>query len=542
MDSYAWQDSAWVNEGRAKRNAGEAPISIYEVHLGSWKRNGEAFLTYRELAESLIPYAREQGFTHLELLPITEHPYDGSWGYQCTGYFAPTSRFGAPADFAYFVDAAHRAGLGIILDWVPAHFPKDMHGLSFFDGTHLYEHADPRLGEHADWGTYIFNLGRSEVFEFLLNSALFWVDKYHLDGLRVDAVASMLYLDYSRKAGQWVPNRYGGRENLEAIAFIRRFNELLHEQFPGVLTFAEESTAWPMVSRPTYLGGLGFDLKWNMGWMHDMLKYIQNDPIFRRYHHNELTFSLIYAFNENFVLPLSHDEVVHLKKSMLSKMPGDTWQKFASLRALYGYMFAHPGKKLFFMGDEFGQWTEWNEKIGLDWALLDFDNHRGLLACMRDLNRLHQTQAALHELDFSWEGFQWIDLHDVDNSIVSFVRKAKAIQLAEPGDSEPPVVVRDNLPETPPEPPPPPSAEGPYPEHIVVLANFTPVPRTGYRVGVPQTGHYREIFNSDSAHYGGSNVGNGSGLTVEETSWQGQRYSVVVSLPPLAVVYLKPDA
>jgi 1,4-alpha-glucan branching enzyme len=429
----------------------------------------------------------------------------------------------------------------VILDWVPAHFPKDMHGLSFFDGTHLYEHADPRKGEHTDWGTYIFNLSRNEVFEFLLNSALFWVDKYHIDGLRVDAVASMLYLDYSRKSGEWVPNQYGGRENLEAIAFIRRFNEVLHEHFPGVLTFAEESTAWPMVSRPTYLGGLGFDLKWNMGWMHDMLKYIENDPIYRRYHHGQLTFSLIYAFSENFVLPFSHDEVVHLKKSMLSKMPGDLWQKFANLRALYAYMFAHPGKKLLFMGSEFGQWTEWNEKTGLDWPLLNFDTHKGVLACMRDLNHLHKAEAAMHEVDFAWEGFEWIDLHDVDNSIISFVRKAKVIEPPKPEDGEPPVVVHDNLPESQTRPSAKPEPAKPYPEHIVVVANFTPVPRTGYRVGVPQLGQYREIFNSDSAHYGGSNMGNGGGLTVEETSWQGRPYSVVITLPPLAVVYLKKD-
>jgi 1,4-alpha-glucan branching enzyme len=538
---FEWHDAAWM-AARKEHQAIQAPISIYEVHLGSWKRNGEAFLTYRDLAETLIPYVKEQGFTHLELLPITEHPYDGSWGYQCTGYFAPTSRYGTPADFAYFVDAAHEAGLGIILDWVPAHFPKDMHGLSFFDGTHLYEHADPRLGEHADWGTYIFNYGRNEVFEFLLNSALFWADIYHLDGLRVDAVASMLYLDYSRKAGQWLPNKYGGRENLEAITFIRRFNEVLHDYFPGVLTFAEESTAWPMVSRPTYLGGLGFDLKWNMGWMHDILKYMENDPIYRRYHHGQLTFSLMYAFSENFVLPFSHDEVVHLKKSMLSKMPGDTWQKFANLRALYAYMFAHPGKKLLFMGSEFGQWTEWSEKTGLDWALLDFDTHRGLLACLRDLNHLHQTELALHELDFTWEGFEWVDLHDVDNSIISFLRKAKVKELPRPEDSEPPVVVPDNLPETQDQPPTPPTPPPPYPEHVLVIANLTPVPRQGYRVGVPQTGTYTEIFNSDSSHYGGSNMGNGGGLDTEAIAWQGHAQSVVITLPPLGVVYLKRQA
>jgi len=539
---FEWHDGEWMAARKEKQNL-QTPMSIYEVHLGSWKRHGEKFPTYRELADSLVPYAKEQGFTHLELLPITEHPYDGSWGYQCTGYFAPTSRYGAPADFAYFVDAAHRAGLGVILDWVPAHFPKDQPGLAFFDGTHLYEHADSRRGEHADWGTLIFNFGRNEVAEFLLNSALFWLDKYHLDGLRVDAVASMLYLDYSRQPGQWVPNKFGGRENLEAIDFLKRFNELVHQHFPSTLTFAEESTAWPMVSRPTYIGGLGFDLKWNMGWMHDILKYMQNDPIHRRYHHGQLTFSLIYAFSENFVLPFSHDEVVHLKKSMLDKMPGDLWQKFANLRALYGYMFAHPGKKLLFMGDEFGQWMEWSEKKELDWALLNYESHRGLQACVRDLHHLLKTEPALHEQDFTWEGFEWIDLHDVDHSVLSFLRKAQTaisaqtdLAAAQPTDpiptslldtaSQPNSQVSDSLIST-------------YPDFILAIANFTPVPRTGYRVGLPLPGHYTEIFNSDSAHYGGSNMGNGSGLEAEEIPWQGQNYSALITLPPLAVVYLK---
>ncbi len=535
---FDWNDGEWMTH-RKEHQSLQSPMVIYEVHLGSWKREGDRPLTYRELAESLVPYAHEQGFTHIELLPITEHPYDGSWGYQCTGYFAPTSRFGSPTDFAYFVDAAHQAGLGIILDWVPAHFPKDQHGLSFFDGTHLYEHSDPRLGEHMDWGTYIFNFGRNEVSEFLLNSALFWLDKYHIDGLRVDAVASMLYLDYSRKSGEWVPNKFGGRENLEAVAFLKRFNELMHQYFPDALTFAEESTAWPMVSRPVYLGGLGFDLKWNMGWMHDILEYITKESIHRRYHHNHLTFSLIYAFSENFILPFSHDEVVHGKRSMLSKMPGDMWQQFANLRALYAYMYAHPGKKLLFMGCEFGQWLEWNFQQGLDWVLLGFDTHRGLLACLRDLNQLYRAERALHELDFSPEGFEWIDFRDVEQSVVSFLRKAQPVPLPAGNDSTLPVVTADAVPEAAPEALP--NAPTPYPDFLVVATNFTPVPRTGYRVGVPLPGFYREVFNSDSSHYGGSNLGNSGGLSAEEYAWQGQPYSVLLTLPPLAVIYLKKD-
>ncbi len=513
LNQYAWRDAEWMAQ-RKERQSLQAPISIYEVHLGSWRRGAEAeadgkprFLTYRELADQLIPYAKEMGYTHLELLPITEHPFDGSWGYQTTGYYAPTSRFGSPDDFRFFVDEAHRAGLGILLDWVPAHFPKDGHGLGFFDGTHLYEHADPRQGEHTEWGTLIFNFGRNEVRAFLLSNALFWLEKFHLDGLRVDAVASMLYLDYARKAGEWIPNKYGGRENLEAVDFIKRFNELVHERFPDVLTFAEESTAWPLVSRPVYLGGLGFDLKWNMGWMHDMLDYMQNDPVFRRYHHNSLTFSLMYAFSENFTLPLSHDEVVHLKKSLLAKMSGDYWQQFANLRALYGYMYAHPGKKLLFMGAEFGQWTEWNHDEQLKWELLGFDTHRGLHQYVKDLNRLYQTEPALHEVDFDWQGFQWIDFRDVDQSIVTFLRKAK-----DPNDA------------------------------LVVAANFTPVPRSGYRVGVPFAGFYREVLNSDAAVYGGSNLGNAGGLPADEIAWQGQPYSVLLTLPPLGVLYLKAEA
>ena len=509
LSRYQWNDADWI-ASRKSRQKLQSPISIYEVHLGSWQRVKEEdnrFLTYRELAERLIPYVKDMGYTHIEFLPITEHPYDGSWGYQAVGYYAPTARFGTPDDFRYFMDAAHQAGIGVILDWVPAHFPKDAHGLGFFDGTHLYEHADPRKGEHTEWGTFIFNFSRNEVSAFLLSNALFWLEEYHLDGLRVDAVASMLYLDYSRQPGEWIPNEFGGRENLAAIRFLKRFNELVHEKFPDVLTFAEESTAWPMVSHPTYVGGLGFDMKWNMGWMHDMLEYMQKDPIHRRYHHNSLTFSLIYAFSESFVLPFSHDEVVHLKKAMLAKMPGDYWQQFANLRALYAYMYAHPGKKLLFMGGEFGQWNEWNFQTGLDWMLLDFEPHRKLQQFVKDLNRLYRSEPALHEVDFSWEGFQWIDFHDVDYSVVSFIRRAK-----DPA------------------------------EQIVVAANFTPVPRTGYRVGVPAPGFYKEILNSDSDVYGGSNLGNAGGLPAEETPWQGQPYSVLLTIPPLGVVYLKAEA
>jgi 1,4-alpha-glucan branching enzyme len=510
LNRYRWHDDEWMAT-RKQRQSLNGPMAIYEVHLGSWRREpdpeyGHRWMNYREAAESLVPYVKEMGYTHIQLLPITEHPYDGSWGYQTTGYFAPTSRFGTPDDFRYFVDKAHQAGLGVVLDWVPAHFPKDGHGLSFFDGTCLYEHADPRRGEHQDWGTLIYNYGRNEVRAFLLSSSLFWLDKYHIDGLRVDAVASMLYLDYSRNEGEWIPNEFGGRENLEAVAFLKRFNEVVHLEYPDTLTFAEESTAWSQVSRPTYLGGLGFDLKWNMGWMHDMLEYMQKSPVHRRYHHNNLTFSLLYAFTENFVLPFSHDEVVHGKGALLSKMPGDYWQKFANLRALYGYVYAHPGKKLLFMGGEIGQWDEWNHEGEVDWILLDHDSHRKLQECVKALNGLYVREAALHQVDFSWEGFQWIDLHDVDNSIVSFVRRAR-----DPKD------------------------------FVVVVANFTPVPREGYRLGVPAPGFYRELLNSDSAYYGGSNIGNAGGLPSEPTSWQGQPHSILLTVPPLAVVFFKSD-
>ncbi|MBP7690522.1 MAG: 1,4-alpha-glucan branching protein GlgB [Anaerolineales bacterium] len=511
LRQYTWQDADWV-AARAQRQNLETPMAIYEAHLGSWKRTADGqWLSYRELADTLIPYLKDLGYTHIETMPIAEHPYDGSWGYQVTGYYAPTARFGSPDDFRYFVDRAHQAGLGVIVDWVPAHFPKDEHGLGYFDGTHLYEHADPRQGEHKDWGTFIFNFGRNEVRNFLLSNALFWLEQYHIDGLRVDAVASMLYLDYSRKSGEWVPNRFGGRENLEAVDFLKRFNELVHQEFPGALTYAEESTAWPLVSRPVYLGGLGFDLKWNMGWMHDILEYMEKEPVFRRYHHHSLTFSMVYAFTENFVLSFSHDEVVYGKRSMLNKMPGDDWQRFANLRALYAYMYAHPGKKLVMMGCEFGQWNEWNFQTGLDWHLLDaaqpgHERHVQMLNFVRDLNRLYQAQPALYEVDFHWEGFQWVDFHDVDHSIVSFIRYAK--------DRRAP---------------------------IVVIANFTPVPREGYRVGLPVGGFYREILNSDSAHYGGSNLGNAGGLPSEPTSWQGQPHSAVITVPPLGVVYLQPE-
>jgi 1,4-alpha-glucan branching enzyme len=510
LSGYRWGDGYWM-AARKQTQSLDAPIAIYEVHLGSWKREsdqqyGQRWLTYRELAEQLVPYAKGMGYTHIELLPITEHPFDGSWGYQTTGYFAPTSRHGTPDDFRYFIDQAHQAGLGVIVDWVPAHFPKDGHGLSFFDGTHLFEHADLRQGEHQDWGSLIYNYGRNEVRAFLLSSAMFWLDRYHIDGMRVDAVASMLYLDYSRNEGEWIPNQYGGRENLEAVTFLKRFNEAVHLEYPDTLTFAEESTAWGMVSRPTYLGGLGFDLKWNMGWMHDMLEYVGKESIHRRYHHNNLTFSLLYAFTENFILPLSHDEVVHGKGALLANMPGDYWQKFANLRALYGYMYAHPGKKLLFMGGEIGQWNEWNAESQVEWVLLYFDAHRQMQEYVRALNRLYATQPALYEVDFSWEGFQWVDFHDVDNSIVTFLRRAK----------------------------------NPH-DFVLVASNFTPVPREGYRIGVPREGFYRELLNSDSMYFGGSNMGNGRGVPSEPEPWQGHPHSIVITVPPLAVVFLKPD-
>ncbi|MDH4100975.1 MAG: 1,4-alpha-glucan branching protein GlgB [Nitrospirota bacterium] len=506
INRYQWNDDQWMNE-RERRNALDAPVAIYEMHPGSWRRKaeeGNRFLTYHELADELIPYVKEMGFTHIELMPVTEHPFDGSWGYQTVGYYAPTSRFGTPEDFMYFVDRCHQEGIGVLLDWVPAHFPKDGHGLSYFDGTHLYEHEDPRLGEHQDWGTLIYNFGRNEVSNFLLASALFWLDKYHLDGLRVDAVASMLYLDYSRKEGEWLPNRYGGRENLEAIDFLKRFNELIHQYHPGVMTCAEESTSWGGVSRPTYTGGLGFSMKWNMGWMHDTLEYFSKDPIHRRYHHGNLTFSLLYAFTENFILPFSHDEVVHGKRSLLDKMPGDFWQRFANMRLLLAFMYGHPGKKLLFMGAEIGQWKEWNFDGSLDWHLLQWEPHHKLQKFVADLNKFYQGEPSLHQVDFDWHGFEWIDFHDADNSSIAFLRRAK-----DPAD------------------------------HIAFAFNFTPVPRTGYRLGVPEGGFYQEVLNSDSEVYYGSNMGNSGGVMAEPTPWQGKPFSINIVLPPLAAVAFK---
>jgi 1,4-alpha-glucan branching enzyme len=504
---HSWGDSAWM-ESRAKKNWFREPMSIYEVHLGSWMRSGDGsdFLTYHELAEKLVPYLKELGFTHIELLPVTEHPFDASWGYQTLGYFAPTSRFGTPADFMYFVDACHQGGIGIIMDWVPAHFPKDAHGLAYFDGTCLYEHQDPRQGEHRDWGTLIFNFGRNEVRNYLISNALFWLEKYHIDGLRVDAVAAMLYLDYSREQGQWIPNRYGGNENLEAVEFIKKFNEVVHHYHPGILTIAEESTAWTGVSRPTYLGGLGFSMKWNMGWMHDTLQYFSKEPIHRKFHHHSLTFSMLYAFTENFTLPFSHDEVVYGKRSMLDKMPGDMWQKFANLRALYGYMFGHPGKKLMFMGGEFGQWSEWNFDKSLDWHLTVYEPHMKLQKYMAELNALYKSQPAFHEVDHDWQGFEWIDCTDTDNSVFSFIRKA-----SNPKDL------------------------------LVFVINLTPVPRYGYRIGVPRYGYYREIMNSDSERYWGSNVGNGGGVNAERMRSHGRNYSLSLTLPPLSCLIFKPE-
>jgi len=508
INQYHWRDDDWMQQ-RTSKNGLDSPLSIYEVHLGSWMRapeEGNRYLTYPELAHKLVEYVKQMGYTHLELLPVTEHPYGGSWGYQTVGYYAPTSRHGEPHEFAYFVDYCHRNGIGVILDWVPAHFPKDGHGLAYFDGTHLYEHADPRKGEHQEWGTLIFNYGRNEVRNFLLGNALFWLEKYHIDGLRVDAVASMLYLDYSRKEGQWVPNIHGGRENIEAVDFIRKFNELVHVHHPGAMTFAEESTSWPLVSRPTHDGGLGFDFKWNMGWMNDTLKYFAMDPIDRKYHHGKLTFSLMYAFSENFVLPLSHDEVVHGKRSLLDKMPGDMWKKFANLRALYGYMYGHPGKKLLFMGGEFGQWIEWNHQRSLDWHLLGYDSHRQLLDYVKDLNQLYTSEPSLHEVDFEYAGFQWIDFQDANGSTIAFQRKAKNAD-----------------------------------DYLIFALNFTPVPRLGVRLGVPERVFYKEVLNSDSWMYGGSNMGNSGGVTARAEGWAGWPCSIEVTLPPLAVIVLKPQ-
>lgn len=529
LDAYKWNDQQWI-EQRRHTDALTKPISVYEVHLGSWLhaassepatlengeivpvvevsdlRPGARFLTYRELATKLIPYVKELGFTHIELLPVAEHPFDGSWGYQVTGYYACTSRFGTPSDFMYFVDQCHEHGIGVLVDWVPGHFPKDGHGLAFFDGTHLYEHADPRKGEHKEWGTLVFNYNRNEVRNFLAANALFWFDKYHIDGIRVDAVASMLYLDYCRPAGEWLTNQYGGRENIEAADFLRQTNHLIFSYYPGALSIAEESTDWPMVSWPTYVGGLGFNLKWNMGWMHDMLDYFNMDPWFRQFHQNNITFSMWYNHSENYMLALSHDEIVHGKSNMLGKMPGDEWQKFANIRCLYGFMFTHPGKKTLFMSMEFGQWTEWNVWGDLDWQLLQFESHQKLKQFVGDLNQLYRRELALHTQDFAEEGFEWIDCSDNRHSVVAFVRRAK--------DSD---------------------------QFVVTVCNFTPQPHSHYRVGVPELGFYTELFNSDAREYGGSNMGNLGGKWTDEWSLHNQPYSLDLCLPPLGVLILKLD-
>jgi 1,4-alpha-glucan branching enzyme len=505
LSSYSWNDELWMTSRAV--NPLDRAISIYEVHLGSWRRKPEEdnrWLTYREVAPLLADYVHDAGFTHVEFLPITEHPFDGSWGYQTIGYFAPTSRFGTPADFMYLVDFLHQRGIGVILDWVPAHFPKDEAGLGYFDGSHLYEHADPRQGEHPDWNTFVFNYGRSEVQSFLISNALFWLDKYHIDGLRVDAVASMLYLDYGRREGEWIPNRYGGKENIEAIHFLRTVNEQVYAAFPDALMIAEESTAWPQVSRPIYVGGLGFGFKWNMGWMHDVLSYMSTDPVFRGYHHNEITFSLMYAFSENFILPFSHDEVVYGKGSMIRKMPGDEWQKFANLRLLYGFMFSHPGKKHLFMGSEFGQWSEWNHDTSLDWHLIETPLHAGLKRWVRDLNTFYRGEPSMHEGDATAPGFEWVDCKDHQRSILSFIRRAHN---------------HDDI--------------------ALVVCNFTPVPRQNYRIGVPWEGFWREVLNSDAPMYGGSGQGNFGGLQAAPLPIHGRRFSLNMTLPPLGIVVFR---
>jgi 1,4-alpha-glucan branching enzyme len=505
--SYGWSDAAWLGS-RGARNSLGAPISVYEVHLGSWKRvpeDGNRWLTYREMAPGLAEYAKYMGFTHVEFMPVMEHPFYGSWGYQVTGYFAPTARYGTPQDFMYLVDHLHQNGIGVILDWVPSHFPDDAHGLSFFDGTHLYEHADPRKGFHPDWKSFIFNYGRNEVRNFLISNAIFWCDAYHADGIRIDAVASMLYLDYSRKPGEWTPNEFGGRENLDAISFLKKLNESVYAEFPSVQTIAEESTAWPMVTKPVYAGGLGFGLKWNMGWMHDTLGYMSKDPVFRKYHHGMLTFSMLYAFTENFMLPLSHDEVSHGKMSLINKMPGDRWQKCAGLRLLLGYMWAHPGKKLIFMGCEFGQEWEWDHDRSLDWHLAADGAHAGILRWMRDLNGLYGKEPALHEIDFSFDGFEWIDVNACDESVVSFLRRAS----------------------------------GPDAGTLLVVCNFTPVPRYNYLVGLPYGDMWREVLNSDAKEYGGSGVGNMGGSGASPAGCHGRPFSMSLTLPPLGIVIFK---
>ncbi len=503
---YQWHDDEWM-KNRKKNNSLSSPISIYELHIGSWRRKVEEnnrWLTYRELGPELAEYIKKEGFTHVEFLPVMEHPFYGSWGYQTTGYFAPTSRYGSPQDFMFLIDYLHQQGIGVILDWVPSHFPGDEHGLAFYDGTCVYEHADPKKGFHPDWKSFIFNYGRNEVQAFLMSSAIFWLEKYHADGLRVDAVASMLYLDYSRNEGEWIPNCFGGRENLEAIAFLKRFNEEVYKAFPDVQTIAEESTAWPMVSRPTYVGGLGFGMKWNMGWMHDVTTYMSKDPVYRKYHHGELTFSMLYAFTENYVLPLSHDEVVHGKGSLVNKMPGDDWQRLANLRLLLTYEFLHPGKKLLFMGGEFAQWDEWSHDHSIQWHLTQWERHNGVQRLVADLNTIYRNIPSLYEYDFDPKGFEWIDCNDWENSILTFIRK------------------------------------GSNPNDIVLVGcNFTPVPRQAYRVGVPIPGYWEEILNSDAIEYGGSGSGNAGGTTSEAISWHGKKNSILITLPPLAAVVFK---
>jgi len=539
LAGYTWGDGAWIAE-RATVSPLARAMAVYEVHLGSWRRGPDnRFLTYRELAHELVDYVRAHGFTHIELLPITEHPFDGSWGYQTTGYFAPTSRFGTPHDLMYFVDHCHQNGVGVLLDWVPGHFAKEGFGLGYFDGTHLYEHADPRQGEHITWGTYIFNYSRREVLTFLLSNAHYWLRKYHLDGMRVDAVAAMLYLNFDRDDGAWIPNRYGGRENLEAIAFLQRFNDVVHSEHDGIVTAAEESTSWPGITRATADGGLGFDLKWNMGWMHDTLAYIARDPIYRPYHQNELTFSYTYAFSERYILPLSHDEVVHLKHSLIEKAPGDDWRRFATLRALYASMYAHPGKKLLFMGGEFAQWHEWAYQYSLDWHLLDADagpRHRQMLDFVTRLNALYGAEKALYERGLSPEGFAWIDGSDAAYSVVAVLRRAAPIVVKSPASAANTRATRRRATGA--------TSSGTDanadPETIAVVANWQPVAREGYRIGVPSAGTWVELLNSDATIYGGSGVGNAGGVTADASPLDGYPYALTLTLPPLAVLWLKP--
>ncbi len=506
LSGYEWHDHQWIKSRDSGSTFGK-PVSIYEVHLGSWARSADnGFLSYRELADRLVSYASDMGYTHIEILPVSEHPLDDSWGYQVTGYYSVTSRFGCPEDFMYLVDQCHSHGIGVIMDWVPAHFPKDGHGLARFDGTALYEHSDPRQGEHPDWGTLIFNYNRHEVRNFLISNAVFWFEKYHIDGMRVDAVASMLYLDYGKKKGEWIPNEYGGNQNLGAVQFLKQLNSTVFNYFPGIMMVAEESTSWPMITKPPFTGGLGFTYKWNMGWMNDYLRYVSMDPVYRKYHHNLITFSIMYAMSENFILVLSHDEVVHGKRSMIGKMPGDYWQKFAGLRVTYGYMFGHPGKKLMFMGNEFGQFIEWNFKQSLDWHLLDYELHGKLKDYIRDLNKLYTTHKAMYEIDFSYDGFEWLDCNDSDHSIISFLRKGSS---------------NDDV--------------------LLFVCNFTPVVYNGYRIGVPYDAHYMEVLNSDSELYGGSNVGNLGGVHSEKIEHLQRPYSISINIPPLAMVVFKPD-